>query len=188
MCSEHLFQQFYNWTKLHYKFSWYGANILPIFKSWSLDFGLVSIKDDALVQYCALPKLLIKKYIELALTQLAKFKYLDSNLDAWTSLLYYINCLAVPTSFKLKKSVKLKGSVLILFNKILYIIWVIGLVSRVFANDPGALSSIPGRVIPKTLKMVLDTSWLNTQQYKVHIEGKVEQSRERSSTLPYTSV
>ena len=52
----------------------------------------------------------------------------------------------------------------------------------VFANGPGDLGSIPGRVIPKTLKMVLDTSLLNTQQYKVRIEGKVEQSRERSST------
>ena len=40
------------------------------------------------------------------------------------------------------------------------------------------LGSIPGRVIPKTLKMVLDTSLLNTQQYKVWIEGKVEQSWE----------
>ena len=40
------------------------------------------------------------------------------------------------------------------------------------------------RVIPKTLKMVLDTSLLNTQQYKVRIECKVEQSRERSSALP----
>ena len=39
----------------------------------------------------------------------------------------------------------------------------IGLVSRVFANGPGALSSIPGRVIPKTQKMVLDASLLNTQ-------------------------
>ena len=28
----------------------------------------------------------------------------------------------------------------------------IGLVSRVFANGPGNLGSIPGRVIPKTLK------------------------------------
>ena len=36
--------------------------------------------------------------------------------------------------------------------------------------------------------MVLDTTLLNTQQYKVRIEGKVEQSRERSSALPYTSV
>ena len=59
---------------------------------------------------------------------------------------------------------------------------------RLFANGPGDLSSIPGRVIPKTFKMVLDTSLLNTQQYKVRIKGKVEQSRERSSALPYTSV
>ena len=36
--------------------------------------------------------------------------------------------------------------------------------------------------------MVLGTSLLNTQQYKVRIKGKVEQSRERSSALPYTSV
>ena len=48
--------------------------------------------------------------------------------------------------------------------------------------------SIPGRAIPKTLKMVLDTSLLNTRYYKVRIEGKVKQSREMSSTLPYTSV
>ena len=32
-----------------------------------------------------------------------------------------------------------------------------------------------------TLKMVLDNSLLNTQQYKIRIKGKVEQSRERSS-------
>ena len=63
-----------------------------------------------------------------------------------------------------------------------------GLVDRVFANGLGDLRSIPGRVIPKTLKVVLDTSLLNTQQYKVRIKGKVEQSRERSSTLPNTSV
>ena len=54
----------------------------------------------------------------------------------------------------------------------------IGLVGRVFANSPGFMSSIPGRVIPKTLKMVRDTSLLNTQHYKVQIKGKVEQSRE----------
>ena len=30
--------------------------------------------------------------------------------------------------------------------------------------------------------MVLDTSLFNTQHYKVRIKGKVEQSRERSST------
>ena len=40
----------------------------------------------------------------------------------------------------------------------------------------------PGRVIPKILIMVLDTSLLKTQQYKVRIKGKVEQSRERRSS------
>ena len=58
------------------------------------------------------------------------------------------------------------------------------LVGRVFANGPGDWGSIPGRVIPKTLKIILDTSLLNTQHYKVHIKGKVEQSRERSSAPP----
>ena len=59
---------------------------------------------------------------------------------------------------------------------------------RVLANDPGDRRSIPGRVIPKTFEMILDTSLLNTQQYKVRIKGKVEQSWERNSALLYTSV
>ena len=58
----------------------------------------------------------------------------------------------------------------------------------VFANGPGDLGSIPGRVIPKNLKMVLDTTLLNTQHYKVRFKGKVEQSWEWSSALPYTLV
>ena len=71
---------------------------------------------------------------------------------------------------------------------------------RVLTNGLGDLGSIPGRVTPKTQKekkkrkikkkkkkkKVLDTSLLNTQCYKVAIKGKVDQSRERSSTLPYT--
>ena len=36
-------------------------------------------------------------------------------------------------------------------------------------DDPRDLGSIPGRVIPKTLKMVLDTSLLNIQHYKKYI-------------------
>ena len=59
---------------------------------------------------------------------------------------------------------------------------------RVIANGPGDLGSIPGRVIAKSQKMVLDVSLFNTQYYKVRIKGKVEQSRERSSALLYTSV
>ena len=59
---------------------------------------------------------------------------------------------------------------------------------RVHANGPGDLCSIPGSVIliSKTQKMVLDASLLNTQHYKVQIKGEMEQSRERSSALPYT--
>ena len=57
---------------------------------------------------------------------------------------------------------------------------------RVFANGLGDLGSIPGQVIPKTQKMLLDTALLNTQHYKVQIKGKLEKSRERSSALPYT--
>ena len=73
-------------------------------------------------------------------------------------------------------------------NMKLYESLLIGLVGRVFANGPEDLGSIPGRVIPKILKMVLDTALLNTQRYKVRIKGKVEQSRERSSALSYTLV
>ena len=63
----------------------------------------------------------------------------------------------------------------------------IGLAVRVFANGPGDLGSIPGRVIPKTQKMVLDASLLNTQHYKVRIKGKVEQSREGIAPSPTPS-
>ena len=60
--------------------------------------------------------------------------------------------------------------------------------SRVFANGQGDRSSIPGRVIPKTQKMVLDASLLNTQLIRYGYKGKMKQSKEWSSTLPYTSV
>ena len=56
----------------------------------------------------------------------------------------------------------------------------IGLGVRVFANGQGDLGSI----IPKTQKMVLDASLLNTQHYKVRIKGKVEQSREGVAPSP----
>ena len=59
---------------------------------------------------------------------------------------------------------------------------------RVFTNGPGDQGSIPVRVIPKTQKMILDAALYNTKHYSVQIKGKVEQSRERSSALLYTSV
>ena len=43
---------------------------------------------------------------------------------------------------------------------------------------------IPGRAIPKTQKMVLDASLLNTQHYKVRIKGKGKQSREGVAPSP----
>ena len=60
----------------------------------------------------------------------------------------------------------------------------IGLAVRVFANGPGDLGSTQGRVIPKTKKMVLDASLLNTQHYNVQIKGKLEQSREGVAPSP----
>ena len=59
---------------------------------------------------------------------------------------------------------------------------------RMFVNSLGDWGSIPGQVIPKTQKMVLGVSLLNTQRYKVWIKGKVEQYRERSCTHLYMLV
>ena len=63
----------------------------------------------------------------------------------------------------------------------------IGMMVRLFANGLGDLGSIPGLVLPKTQKMVLDASLFNPQQYNVGIKGKVEQFRERVALFP-TSV
>ena len=54
---------------------------------------------------------------------------------------------------------------------------------KTFHIGPEDQGSIPGRVILKTQKMVLDAYLLNTQHYKVGTKGKVEQSRERSGAL-----
>ena len=61
-------------------------------------------------------------------------------------------------------------------------------VGRVFANGQGDQDSISGQVIPKTQKMVPDAALPDILNYKVGNKGKVEQSRERSSALLYTSV
>ena len=60
----------------------------------------------------------------------------------------------------------------------------IGLMSRVFTNGLGDRDSIPGRVIPKTQKMLLDATLLRTQHYKVRIKGKVDQLWEWSTPYP----
>ena len=55
---------------------------------------------------------------------------------------------------------------------LLYSNWPISIMVRVFANGLGDQGSIPGQVIPKTQKMILDVALLNTQHYKVQIKGK----------------
>ena len=99
------------------------------------------------------------------------------------------NRLKVSAKKKIKNKKRMNMSLLIENNQPVPQFLVIRPAVRVFANGPGDLGSIPGRVIPKTLKkMELDTTLLNTQHYKVRFKGKVEQSREWSSALPYTLV
>ena len=63
----------------------------------------------------------------------------------------------------------------------------IGLMSRVFVNVPRDRGSIPGRIIPKTQKMVLDATWLNTQHYNVRVKWNNPGKRVSSSPTPRCS-
>ena len=100
--------------------------------------------------------------------------------------MHYSFYLRVLTLKKQQKTLIINSIIYQLHCSIFKFEYKIAEVGRVFTNGPGDLGSIPGCVIPKTLKMVHDTSLLNTKQYKVHIKGKVEQSGERSSAIPYT--
>ena len=64
----------------------------------------------------------------------------------------------------------------------------IGLAVWLLAKGLGDWVSILVRVILKIKKIVLEAFLLNTLHYKVWIKRKVEQSRDRSSALLYTSV
>ena len=61
-------------------------------------------------------------------------------------------------------------------------------INSLFTNGLEDESSLPGQVITKTQKMVLDAALLNIQHCKVRIKGKLEQSREWSVALAYSSV
>ena len=52
-----------------------------------------------------------------------------------------------------------------------------------FINDPEDWSSISGRVIPKTQKIVLNASLLNTQYYEILIKGKWNNPEKVAHTL-----
>ena len=64
----------------------------------------------------------------------------------------------------------------------------IDLMSWVLANGPEDRGSILDELIPKIEEKVLYAALLNTPHYKVWVKGKVEQSREKRSLLPYTLV
>ena len=104
------------------------------------------------------------------------FSILDFSWGASCTTIYNIKCYILKLTKKSKLNYKLKNR---LIN------WSISLMSRVFAHGLGGRGSIPGRVIPKTQKIVLDAALLNTQHYKICIKGKKEQSRKWSSTFPY---
>ena len=59
--------------------------------------------------------------------------------------------------------------------------------SSVFANGPGDRGSIPGRVIPKTRKMVLNAALLNTQHYKVRVKWSNPRNGVAPSPTPQCS-
>ena len=106
----------------------------------------------------------------------------------WQTIVCKFESHRVPDIFFFFFQNKLRLLTLDVSSDIMMSVLDIGPAVRVFANGPGDLGSIPGRVIPKTLKMELDTTLLNTQHYKVRFKGKVEQSWEWSSALPYTLV
>ena len=60
-------------------------------------------------------------------------------------------------------------------------IWFIGLEGKEFANSPGDLGSIPGRVIPKTFKMVLPYLTLINIRYV----SRVKWSNPEKGVMPF---
>ena len=60
--------------------------------------------------------------------------------------------------------------------------------TTLLTNGSGDQGSIPGRVMLKTQKMVLDASLLNTQHYKVWLKVKWSNPRKGVAPFPYTSV
>ena len=72
------------------------------------------------------------------------------------------------------------------FDFYVYTEWPIGIMVRVFTNGPADQVSISDCVTPKTLKKKLYASLLKTQQFKVRIKGKWNDSRKEgvsSATL-----
>ena len=60
--------------------------------------------------------------------------------------------------------------------------WLIGLVGRVFTNDPGDLGSVPGHVLPKTLKWYLIPPCLTLSN--IRYVSRVKKSNQRKRVAP----
>ena len=54
----------------------------------------------------------------------------------------------------------------------MYISSLSGIIVREFENDPEEWGLIPGHVIPKTQKMVLDSFLFNAHHYKIWIKDR----------------
>ena len=93
------------------------------------------------------------------------------------------------TTHTLSLSLSLSIYLSIYLSLSLFLSLSLSLMGRVLTNDPGDLGSIPGHVISKTIKMVLDTPLLNTQQYKVVSRVKWSNTGKRvaASPLPWSS-
>ena len=61
------------------------------------------------------------------------------------------------------------------------------LVGRVFANGPGNLGSIVGRVIPKTLKMVHNTYLLH-HHHHIALVARISLTLSRHSSLSFITL
>ena len=60
--------------------------------------------------------------------------------------------------------------------------------NRVFTKWSGRLRFIPKSTYTKNSLLILNAALPNTQDHKVRIKGKVDQSRVWSCTLPYALV
>ena len=83
--------------------------------------------------------------------------------------LFHISSLSLSLSLSLYIYIYIYIYIYLYIYIYIYIYRPIGIV---FANGPRDWGSIPGRVIPKTQKMVVDASLLNTRHYKVRIKAK----------------
>ena len=98
---------------------------------------------------------------------------MEEAIDCCNQIFFFLSNFMVAKSlfwFECEMSVLWVGG----FYWVMMMIKINQLIGLVFANGPGDLGSIPGQVIPETIKIILDIYLLNTQQYTVRIKGRVD--------------